>query len=90
MTSGEFRCPSTLVECCVFLVLLNSSVTQACQYLQQIRNKIDVKGIILIGHYNSKYLGNITAVPFEAVLSSGWLDDAVPTCGIDKKRGYGD
>ena len=26
------------------------------------------------------------AVPFEAVLSSGWLDDAVPTCEIDKKR----
>ena len=26
------------------------------------------------------------AVPFEAVLSSGWLDDTVPTCEIDKKR----
>ena len=27
-----------------------------------------------------------SAVPFEAVLSSGWLDDAVPTRKIDKKR----
>ena len=43
----------------------------------------DDKAVVLDGADEAR------AVPVEVVLSPGWLDDAVSTCEIDKKRGYG-